>query len=62
MSGLKKKKSAYRVLVRIPEGENHLGNIGVDGTTVLKWFLNSLIGRAWTGVMWLKIGTVGGLL
>ena len=49
-------------LVRIPEGKNLLENLGVDGRTVVKWVLNSLVRRAWTGSIWLRIGTGGGLL
>jgi hypothetical protein len=43
------RRGAYRVLVRKPEGRNHLEDPGVDGR-ILKW----------TGSIWLRIGTGGG--
>ena len=36
---LKDKKHTYKTLVRIPEGENHLEDFGVDGKIILKWIL-----------------------
>jgi hypothetical protein len=35
---------------------------GRDGRRILKWILEELKGRAWTGFNWLRIGTSGGLL
>jgi hypothetical protein len=35
-----------------------LENLGVD-RRILKWIWNS-VGRAWTGNVWLRIGTAGG--
>jgi len=40
---------------------NHLENHGVDGRIVIKWVLKSL-GGEWTGLIWVRIGTGGGLL
>jgi hypothetical protein len=28
---------------------DHLKDLGVDGRTILKWFLNKLGGKAWNG-------------
>jgi hypothetical protein len=32
-----------------------------DGRMILKWFLRKSVGRALTGLSWLRIGTGGGL-
>jgi hypothetical protein len=33
------RRNAYRILVRKPEGKNHLEDQDVDGWTILKWIL-----------------------
>jgi len=39
-----------------------LENPGIDGNIILKWiFMNWDVG-AWTGLIWLRIGTGGGHL
>jgi hypothetical protein len=43
------------------EGD-HLKDPGVDGRIILKWILERLDKGAWTGLIWLRIGTGGGLL
>jgi hypothetical protein len=43
------------------EGD-HLDDPGVDGRIILKWTCERLDGGAWTGSIWLRIGTGGGLL
>jgi hypothetical protein len=40
------------------EGD-HLEGLGVDGTIILKWILRKLDEEAWTGLIWLRIGTGG---
>jgi hypothetical protein len=35
---------------------------GVDGRIILKWIFERLDRGAWTGSIWLRIGTGGGLL
>ena len=42
------------------EGDN-LENQGVDGRIILRWIFRKLDG-AWTGLIWIRIGTCGGLL
>jgi hypothetical protein len=60
------KRGAYRVLMGILERERKrggaLGIPGVDGRIILKRILKMWDGEAWTGVIWLRIGTGGGHL
>jgi hypothetical protein len=50
-------------LVGKPEGRNHLKDPGVDGRIMLRWIFERLEGwGAQTGLIWLRIGTGGGLL
>jgi hypothetical protein len=45
-----------------PKEREHSDDRGVDGRTVLEWLLGRLVGAAWGGFTWLRIGTGGGLL
>jgi hypothetical protein len=56
------RRDAYRALAGKPEGRNHLEDPGVDGRIILKWTCERLDGGAWTGSIWLRIGTSGELL
>jgi hypothetical protein len=38
-------RSVYRVLVRIPDGKDHLKDHGVDGRMGSKWTVGILVGR-----------------
>ena len=55
-------RGVYRVLVRKPEGKNHLEDQGVDGRIILRWIFRKWNVRVWAGSMWLRIGRGGGLL
>jgi hypothetical protein len=54
-------RGAYKVLVGKPEGKSHLQDIDVDGRIILKCIFKKWDG-AWTGLIWLRIGTRHGLL
>jgi len=41
-----------------PEERDHFEEPGVDGNIILRWIFSSWDG-AWTGLIWLKIGTGG---
>jgi hypothetical protein len=43
------------------EGD-HLGDLGVDERILLKWIFERWGGEAWTGLIWLRVGTDGGIL
>jgi len=46
-----------------PEGKDHLEDQGLEETVILKWLCRKLKGGgAWTGTIWLRIGTGGGHL
>jgi hypothetical protein len=40
-----------------PEGKRPFGNPGVGGRIILKCIFMILDGRAWTGLIWLRIWT-----
>jgi hypothetical protein len=56
------KTGAYRVLVGKQEGKDHLEDRDVDGWIILQRIFRTRDGQAWTGMVWLRIGTGGGLL
>ena len=56
------RRGVYRVLVGKPDGKNHLGEPGVDGTIILRWIIRKWDVGVWTGSSWLRIGTANGHL
>jgi hypothetical protein len=41
---------------------NKLEDLSVDGRIILQWIFKRSYGEAWTGLIWLRIGTGGGHL
>jgi hypothetical protein len=48
-------------LVCKPEERDNFENPGVDGMIILRWVFRKWNGGAWAGLIWLRIGTGGGL-
>jgi hypothetical protein len=38
---------------------DHMKDLGVDGRIILKMILKKWVGEAWTGLLWLRVGTGG---
>jgi hypothetical protein len=57
---MREKRNAYRLLVGKPEGKRPLREEDIGGWIVLRWVLD--VGVVWTALVWLRIGTSGGLL
>jgi len=55
------KTGACMILVRRPEGKNHLEDLGVD-RKISQMHLQEVGWAAWIGLIWLRIGTGGGRL
>jgi len=56
------KGSAYRGLVGRLRERDHFEDLGVDGRTIGKWIFKKWDRETWIGLIWLRIGTGGGLL
>jgi hypothetical protein len=49
-------RNSYNILIGKPEGNRPLKDLDIDGRLTLEWI------KLWTGFIWLRIGTSGGLL
>ena len=54
-------RSAYGCLVGRPDGKNHFEDLGVDGRIILRLISKKWYGEAWSGLIWLLIGTGTGV-
>jgi len=45
-----------------PKGKKHLGDPGVDGRIITRWFFRKWDVGVWNGSSWLRIGACGGNL
>jgi hypothetical protein len=41
---------------------DHVQDLNVDGRTILIWIFRKWFGKAWTGLIWLRIEACGRLL
>ena len=55
-------RGAYRVFVEKPEGNNHWGDLGLDGSIISGWISKMWDVGTWTGLGWPRIETGGGRL
>jgi hypothetical protein len=44
------------------KGRDHSEELGVNGEIILEWILEKHPENIWTGFIWLRIGTSGGML
>jgi hypothetical protein len=56
------KRNAYRILVGMPEGKRPLGRPRRRWVDNIKMDLREIGWDEWIGLIWLRIGTSGGLL
>jgi hypothetical protein len=62
VAGAGERRGVYKDLVGKPEGKRPLEEPGVDGRIILRWIFRKWGVGTWTGLIWLRIGTVGGRL
>jgi len=56
---VRERRDVFRILVGTSEGKCHLKDPGVDVRIILRWMFREWDVGAWTGLIWLRIGTGG---
>jgi hypothetical protein len=56
------RRGLYRLWWETLRAIHYLGDAGVDGMKILRWIVRKWNVGAWTGFIWLRIGTVSGHL
>jgi hypothetical protein len=56
------KRNAIRYWWESQKERDHQKDQAVGGWTLLKWIIERYDGMVWIGLIWLSIGTSGGLL
>jgi hypothetical protein len=51
----------FKVRTKI-EGRSYLEDLNVDGRIISEWILEKWGGKSWNGLIWLRIGSIGGIL
>jgi hypothetical protein len=54
------KGGSYWILVGNLKERDHLEDLGLDKLIILNWILKKWDEEAWTGLLWVRIGTDGG--
>jgi hypothetical protein len=58
---IREMSNSYTIFGRIPEGKNHLRDLGVDERIILKWILEKWYMKIFTRLIWLKTWSNGRL-
>jgi hypothetical protein len=58
---MRKLRNEY-ILVGNLKGRDHLKDLDVHARIILKWIIQKQSVRLWTGFIWLRIGSIDGLL
>jgi hypothetical protein len=51
-----------KFLLETLKGTDHLGDVGIEGSIILKWILKKQVVRVYSGLNWLSIESSGGML